>query len=61
LTFRKDETLGRVVPASDPDAVERAYLELKRKGVTFSEELRDMNWGKLAILKDPDGNELELS
>ena len=50
-----------MVPASDPDAVERAYLELKRKGVTFSEELRDMNWGKLAILKDPDGNELELS
>ena len=62
LTFRKDErTEGRIVPASKPEEVEKAYTELKSKGVRFSEELTITSWGTYAILSDPDGNEFELS
>jgi uncharacterized glyoxalase superfamily protein PhnB len=49
------------LPASNPENVERTYFELKRKGVEFSEELTATDWGKYAILKDPDGNEFEIS
>jgi catechol 2,3-dioxygenase-like lactoylglutathione lyase family enzyme len=57
----RDEKTGRFLPSSDPKEVEETFLELKSKGVEFSEELRTMSWGKYAILKDPEGNELELS
>jgi catechol 2,3-dioxygenase-like lactoylglutathione lyase family enzyme len=52
---------GQVIPASRPEEVERTYLELKKKGVEFSEELATTSWGKYAVLKDPDGNEFEIS
>jgi uncharacterized glyoxalase superfamily protein PhnB len=58
---RKDETTGQVIPASKPEDVERVYLELKKNGVEFSEELATTNWGKYAILRDLDGNEFEIS
>ena len=61
LTFRKDERVGRVIPASNPDEVEKAYFDQKSKGVEFSEELTSTSWGKYAIMRDPDGNEFELS
>jgi catechol 2,3-dioxygenase-like lactoylglutathione lyase family enzyme len=61
ITIRKDTGTGRVVPASNSDNVERTYFELKKNGVEFSEELTTTNWGKYAILKDPDGNEFEIS
>ncbi len=61
LTFRKDENTGRMVPASNPDEVEKVYLELEAKGVVFSVDLTQTSWGKYAIFKDPDGNEFELS
>lgn len=60
VRMRKDKS-GRIVPSSDPDEVERTYKELKRKGVEFSQELTTTSWGKMAILKDPDGNEFEIS
>jgi catechol 2,3-dioxygenase-like lactoylglutathione lyase family enzyme len=60
-TIRKDERTGQVLPASRPEEVERAYLELKRKGVEFKEELTTTDWGKYAMLKDLDGNEFEIS
>jgi len=46
---------------SNPANVESTYFELKKKGVEFSEELTTTRWGKYAILKDPDGNEFEIS
>jgi catechol 2,3-dioxygenase-like lactoylglutathione lyase family enzyme len=61
IMIRKDEKTGQALPASKPENVEQTYLELKKKGVEFSEELTSTSWGKYAILKDPDGNESEIS
>jgi catechol 2,3-dioxygenase-like lactoylglutathione lyase family enzyme len=61
IVMRKDERTGRLLPASSPDNVEKTYLELKEGGVEFAEKLITTEWGKCAILKDPDGNELEIS
>jgi catechol 2,3-dioxygenase-like lactoylglutathione lyase family enzyme len=60
VRMRKEES-GRIVPSSDPEEVEETYRELKKKGVEFSSELKTMSWGKMAILRDPDGNEFEIS
>ncbi len=56
-----DRVSGTTVPASRPEEVERAYMDLKSKGVEFSEGLTTTSWGKYAILRDPDGNEFEIS
>ena len=61
ITMRKDEATGHLVPASNPDNVEKTYFELKEKGVAFGEELTTTAWGKYAIFKDTDGNEFEIS
>jgi uncharacterized glyoxalase superfamily protein PhnB len=61
FTIRKIERTGQLLPASNPENVEKAYFELKKNGVEFLEELTATNWGKCAILKDPDGNEFEIS
>jgi catechol 2,3-dioxygenase-like lactoylglutathione lyase family enzyme len=61
VTFRKDEKTGSVFPVSAPADVESTYADLKEKGVEFAEGLTTMKWGKYAILKDPDGNEFEIS
>ena len=61
LTLRKDERTGRTIPASNPANVEKTYSELKKNGVEFSQELTSTSWGKMAILRDPDGNEFEIS
>ncbi len=61
ITVRKDEKTGQVLPASNPEEVERTYHELKKKGVEFSEELTTTSWGKYAIMRDLDGNEFEIS
>jgi catechol 2,3-dioxygenase-like lactoylglutathione lyase family enzyme len=61
VVVRRDSKTGLVLPASRPEAVERTYRELKRKGVEFSEELTTTSWGKYALLKDLDGNVFEIS
>ena len=61
VVFRTDVEAGMVLPASKPEDVERTYRELKRKGVEFSQDLTTTSWGKMAILKDLDGNEFEIS
>jgi predicted enzyme related to lactoylglutathione lyase len=61
ITVRKNEKTGVLTPASKPENVERTYLELKNRGVQFSEELTTTDLGKYAILRDPDGNEFEIS
>ena len=61
VILRRDEQNGRIIPASESSEVEGTYFELKRKGVEFSVELTTTSWGRMAILKDLDGNEFELS
>ena len=61
INLQRREKLGRVLPASSPEDVEKTYDELKKRGVEFSEELTTTDWGKYAIMKDPDGNEFEIS
>ncbi|HUI00006.1 MAG TPA: VOC family protein [Nitrososphaerales archaeon] len=61
VRLRRDKKSGRILPSSNPRAVERTYKELKRKGVEFSQELTKTSWGKMAILRDLDGNEFEIS
>ena len=61
IKMKRDKSTGRLLPFSDPREVEQTYLDLKKKGVQFSEELKSVSWGKMAILKDPEGNEFELS
>jgi len=61
LTLPKDEKTGGLLPASKPEDVEETYRMLKERGVEFSTELSTTSWGKYAILKDPDGNEFEIS
>lgn len=61
ITIRKDERTGLVTPASKPEDVERTYFELRKNGVEFSEQLTTTNWGKYTIMRDPDGNEFEIS
>jgi lactoylglutathione lyase len=60
-TMRKDKKTGRLTPASNPDDVKKTYRELKEDGVEFAKELTVTSWGAMAILKDPDGNEFEIS
>jgi catechol 2,3-dioxygenase-like lactoylglutathione lyase family enzyme len=41
--------------------VEKFYIELKNKGVTFIKELHEEPWGgRQATFTDPDGNTLEI-
>jgi len=61
MTIRKDKKSGLTIPASGPKHVEETYRRLKRKGVEFAEELTTSSWGKYALLKDPDGNLIEIS
>lgn len=61
IVMQRHPKTGQLLPASKPEAVERTYQELKAKGVEFAEELVSTNWGKYAIMKDPDGNEIEVS
>jgi catechol 2,3-dioxygenase-like lactoylglutathione lyase family enzyme len=61
VIMQRDQKSGLLIPASNGDEVEKTYLELKKLGVEFSEELTSTAWGKYAIFRDPDGNEFEIS
>ena len=61
VTMKRIGKSGAITPASDPIEVEKTYLELKKRGVEFTEELTTTDWGKYAILKDLEGNEFEIS
>ena len=43
------------------DNVERTYEELRGRGVEFTAGPKREPWGTIAILKDPDGNQIALS
>ena len=61
IIFHKRKDSEQMIPASDPANVEETFQELRRKGAEFSTDITTTDWGKMAILRDPDGNELELS
>ncbi|MDE1836255.1 MAG: VOC family protein [Euryarchaeota archaeon] len=60
-TRRTEIAPGVFLPASTPRDVEHAYRELKARGVELVQELTDTGWGKMAVFRDPDGNEFEIS
>jgi lactoylglutathione lyase len=39
------------------DDIDTTYAELRKNGVTFAKELRQMAWGKFASFLDEDGTE----
>jgi predicted enzyme related to lactoylglutathione lyase len=43
------------------DNVDKTYEELKGRGVEFIAEPKHEPWGSIAILKDPDGNQIAIS
>ncbi|HWS98819.1 MAG TPA: VOC family protein [Pyrinomonadaceae bacterium] len=43
------------------DNVDKTYEELTRRGVEFAAPPKHEPWGSVAILKDPDGNQIALS
>lgn len=70
--FKSGTTLGIGVAANEKDRklvgrntgitlrvqnIEDVFKNLKSKKVKFSEPLRTESWGKMAVFKDPDGNE----
>lgn len=43
------------------DNVEKTYEELRGRGVEFVAPPKHEPWGTIAVLKDPDGNQIALS
>ena len=41
--------------------VEKAYAELKARGVEFTSPPEKQPWGTFAVFRDPDGNQFVLS
>ncbi len=60
-TQRTEIVPGVFLPASPPEDVEKVYHELRGRGVEFVQELTDTGWGKMAVFRDLDGNEFEIS
>lgn len=44
----------------DVDSLELVVSQLEERGVRFIEKNLRFNWGSIAVLKDPDGNRIEL-
>jgi uncharacterized glyoxalase superfamily protein PhnB len=62
--IREGQKVSTVSPSVEflVDDVEKAYRELKNKGVKFIKELHEEPWGgKQATFTDPDGNVLEIA
>lgn len=55
-----NQTGGRVLFFLQTDDFEADFAELKLKGVTFCEEPRDENYGRVAVLTDLYGNRIDL-
>ena len=52
---------GGAVPAFAPDGdLDETVRALSDAGVTFVDEISEHPWGRIAALKDPDGNDLQL-
>ena len=51
---------GGAVIAFAVDDIDATTAQLRDRGVTFSGEVSEHPWGKIAPFKDPDGNDLQL-
>src|SRR3984885_14051393 len=51
---------GGAVIAFAVEDIEAAVDQLKEQGVSFSGELSEHPWGRIAPFKDPDGNDLQV-
>ncbi|MCW3041642.1 MAG: hypothetical protein JWM31_3547 [Solirubrobacterales bacterium] len=51
---------GALIAFAAGDDIEGTVEELKGRGVTFSGEVSEHPWGRIAPFKDPDGNDLQL-
>jgi predicted enzyme related to lactoylglutathione lyase len=51
---------GAVVAFQVDGAIEDAVEDLRSQGVEFAGELSEHPWGRVAVFKDPDGNDLQL-
>ena len=64
LNAGKDETPagsgGALIAFGVDGAIEDAVAQLRDKGVTFTGELSEHPWGKIAPFKDSEGNDLQL-
>jgi predicted enzyme related to lactoylglutathione lyase len=57
-----EDRIGTFVNTSwEVDNVEETYTELKANGVEFAGPPQDQPWGKFAIMKDSEGNQIVLS
>ena len=57
-----EDRIGTFVNTSwEVDSVEETYTELKANGVEFAGPPQDQPWGKFAIMKDSEGNQIVLS
>ncbi|MBV9301083.1 MAG: VOC family protein [Acidobacteriaceae bacterium] len=57
-----EDRIGTFVNTSwDVDDLEKTYAELRAKGVEFAGPPQKQSWGKSAILKDSEGNQIVLS
>lgn len=51
---------GAVIAFSVEDDLEGTVASLKDEGVTFTGEISEHPWGRIATFADPDGNDLQL-
>jgi predicted enzyme related to lactoylglutathione lyase len=51
---------GAVIAFQPQDGLESAVQELRDAGVEIAGDISDHPWGRVATLKDPDGNDLQL-
>jgi predicted enzyme related to lactoylglutathione lyase len=51
---------GAVIAFQARDGLEAAVGELRESGVEVAGDVSDHPWGRVATLKDPDGNDLQL-
>ena len=51
---------GAIIAFSVDGQLEQTVDELKGRGVTFTGEISEHPWGRIATFADPDGNDLQL-
>jgi predicted enzyme related to lactoylglutathione lyase len=51
---------GPVLTFQPDDSLEETVEQLRGKGVEFSAEISDHDWGRVATFKDSEGNDLQL-
>jgi predicted enzyme related to lactoylglutathione lyase len=51
---------GAVISFQPDDDIESEVSDLSGKGVTFTGEISDHKWGRIAPFKDSEGNDLQL-